>query len=109
MPSRELSLCLITMSFVLASRLSQADEVDIANVEYVDVVESVEGSIWKGVVTEQAPNVFYKIETADGSVHVIKAYDVVKVTKQRNPKYKTPEATAKRTALVIDPGTEVDT
>jgi len=50
----------------------------------LDVIETVDGSIWKGVVVEQTPNVQYKIATADGSLHVIKAADVVKLTKQRN-------------------------
>lgn len=64
------------------------DELDVGALEYVDVVETVEGSVWKGFVTEQTPNVSYKIATADGSVHVIRAADVVKVSKQRNPRYK---------------------
>ncbi|HEY5923693.1 MAG TPA: hypothetical protein VIV11_18555 [Kofleriaceae bacterium] len=92
---------MLVIALSLSAGSSQADELDIAAMEFVDVVETVEGSIWKGVVTEQAPNVFYKIETADGSVHVIKAYDVVKVTKQRNPKYR---AAQKRQALAPDRG-----
>ncbi|MGE3547852.1 MAG: hypothetical protein AB7L28_28260, partial [Kofleriaceae bacterium] len=40
------------------------------------------------VLTEQTPNVQYKIATADGSLHVIKAGDVVRLTKQRNPNYR---------------------
>ena len=59
-------------------------EVDVRSFEYVDVVETADGSIWKGVVVEQTPNVQYKIVTSDGSVHVIKAADVVKMTKQKN-------------------------
>ena len=97
MRSREILVLVTALS--LSAGSSQADELDIAAMEFVDVVETVEGSIWKGVVTEQAPNVFYKIETADGSVHVIKAYDVVKVTKQRNPKYR---AAPKRQALASE-------
>jgi hypothetical protein len=38
-------------------------------------------------VIEQTPNVEYKIATADGSVHIIKAANVVKLTKQRNNDY----------------------
>jgi len=101
MPSRDLLHSVIVASLLWSAGSSHADDLDINSMEFVDVVETVEGSVWKGVVTEQAPNVFYKIETADGSVHVIKAYDVVKVTKQKNPKYR---ATPKRAALVIDPG-----
>ena len=43
------------------------DEVDVRSFEYLDVVETADGSIWKGVVVEQTPNVVYKIATADGS------------------------------------------
>jgi hypothetical protein len=108
MPSRDLLHSVIVASLLWSAGSSHADDLDINSMEMIDVVETVEGSIWRGVVTEQAPNVFYKIETADGSVHVIKAYDVVKVTKQKNPKYR---AAPKRAALVIDPGdpaTETD-
>ncbi len=59
-------------------------EVDVRAAEFLDVIETADGSIWKGVVVEQTPNVQYKIATADGSLHVIKAGDVVKLTKQRN-------------------------
>lgn len=65
------------------------DDVDVETFEYVDVIETVEGSILKGVVTEQTPNGVYKLATADGSLHVIRAASVVKITKQRNPKYRT--------------------
>ena len=102
MPSRELLQSALIGSLVLSAASSRADELDVSTMEMVDVVETVEGSIWKGVITEQAPNVFYKIETADGSVHVLKAYDVVRVTKQRNPKYQA----HKRASLVIDQGAE---
>lgn len=59
-------------------------EVDVRAAEFLDVIETADGSVWKGVVVEQTPNVQYKIATADGSLHVIKASDVVKLTKQRN-------------------------
>ncbi len=58
-------------------------EVDVRGAEYLDVVETADGSIWKGVIVEQTPNVQYKIATADGSLHVLKAADVTKVTRQR--------------------------
>lgn len=72
-------VCLATP--VLADDLS---EVDVRSADFLDVIETADGSIWKGVVVEQTPNVQYKIATADGSLHVIKAEDVVKLTKQRN-------------------------
>ncbi len=63
-------------------------EIDVRSMEYVDVIQTADGSVWKGLVIEQTPNVAYKIATADGSVHVIKAADVVKMTKQRNKRYR---------------------
>jgi hypothetical protein len=76
--------------FVVASsshaRADEAD-IDVRSAEYLDVVQTADGSVWKGIVIEQTPNVVYKIATADGSVHVIKAADVVKMTKQRNKHY----------------------
>lgn len=73
-----------------ASSRARADEgeVDVRSFEYVDVVETADGSIWKGVVVEQTPNVQYKIVTSDGSVHVIKAADVLKMTKQKNREWR---------------------
>jgi len=68
-----------------ASAIAHADEeIDVHSAEYLDVVETSDGSIWKGVVVEQTPNVQYKIATADGSLHVIKAADVTKISRQRN-------------------------
>lgn len=64
---------------------AEDSELDVHSFEYVDVIETADGSIWKGVVVEQTPNVQYKIATADGSLHVIQAADVVKLTKQKNP------------------------
>jgi hypothetical protein len=83
------TLCLVGAS----ARLVHADdqEVNVRSFEYVDVIETTDGSIWKGIVVEQTPNVQYKIATSDGSLHVIKAADVVKLTKQRNRDYQAPQ------------------
>lgn len=78
-------------------------EVDVRAAEFHDVIETADGSIWKGVVVEQTPNVQYKIATADGSLHVIKAADVVKLTKQRN---RDRQATSPRTAYGAVPGSD---
>jgi hypothetical protein len=64
------------------------DDIDVAAFEYIDVVETADGSMVKGVVVEQVPNVHYKIATAGGSLHVIKAADVVRLSKQRNSSYR---------------------
>src|SRR5262245_52700914 len=67
-----------------ATALADDPQIDVAAADFLDVVETADGSVWKGIVIEQTPNVQYKIATADGSVHVIKAADVVRLTKQRN-------------------------
>ncbi|CAN5670657.1 hypothetical protein BH11MYX1_BH11MYX1_03360 [soil metagenome] len=86
---RLLTLLTLTASLGTAAHRAHADsnEVDITAFEYIDVVETSDGSVWKGVVIEQTPNKSYKIATADGSLHVIQATDVVKLTKQKNPSY----------------------
>jgi hypothetical protein len=95
------SLCIGT-SLLGAAHRAHADgsDVDITAFEYIDVVETSDGSIWKGVVVEQQPNVRYKIATADGSLHVIAAGDVVKLSKAKNPSYH---------AQPAGPGTPVET
>ncbi len=80
---KTLSLCIL----LAASAIAHADdEIDVRSAEYIDVVETSDGSVWKGVLVEQIPNVQYKLATADGSVHVIKAGDVTKISRQRNRK-----------------------
>ncbi len=88
-------------ALILAASVSRAladdGEVDVRSFEYLDVIETADGSIWKGVVVEQTPNVQYKIATADGSLHVIKAADVAKLTKQKNKDWSGAAVTASAT------------
>jgi len=71
------------------------DDIDVAAFEYVDVIEKTDGSVLRGVVIEQEPGVKYKLATADGSLHVIAAADLVKMSKARNKLYRgRPTATA---------------
>jgi hypothetical protein len=67
------------------AHVAHADDVDIRSFDYLDVVETADGSVWKGIVIEQVPGQTYKIATSDGSIHVIKAADVTRMTKQKNP------------------------
>ena len=86
MKSQHILLSLVTATACFTGRaLADSNDVDVKSFEYLDVVETTDGSVWKGVVVEQTPNVQYKIATADGSLHVIQAGDVVKLTKQKNP------------------------
>jgi len=79
---------------VLVARLASADDIDVRSFEYLDVIETSDGSVWKGVIIEQTPNVQYKISIAGGSVHVVKASDVVTMSKQRNTEFHPTPATA---------------
>lgn len=89
-------------SLCLTSIAAHADEaeVDVRSLPYVDVVETTDGSVWKGVIVEEAPGQQYKIATADGSLHVIKAADVVKLSKQKNRDWRGTTAT---TTTPVDP------
>jgi hypothetical protein len=84
------SLCLTS----IAAHAEEA-EVDVRSFEYVDVVETTDGSTWKGVIVEESPGQQYKIATADGSLHVIKAADVVKLSKQKNRDWRGSSTTTK--------------
>jgi hypothetical protein len=52
------------------------------NVEYVDVVYLKNGSIIRGLIIEQTPNVSLKIQTADKSTFVYSMDEVEKITKE---------------------------
>ena len=84
MNKRSLLLLVCLASPVSSALANDVTEADVRSAEMLDVIETTDGSVWKGVVVEQTPNVSYKIATADGSLHVIPAGDVVKLTKQRN-------------------------
>jgi hypothetical protein len=86
------ALLLLTASHVRA----EGDEVDVRNFELLDVIETTDGSVWKGVVIEQTPNVSYKIAIAGGSIHVIAASNVHRISKQHNRDYRTVRQSALR-------------
>lgn len=50
--------------------------------EYVEVVYLKNGSIIRGMIIEQIPNVSLKIQTRDGNVFVYKMEEVEKITKE---------------------------
>lgn len=65
-----------------------ADDLDVSAFEYIDVIETADGSVLRGVVVEQEPGVKYKLATADGSQHVVQAAQVVRLTKAKNKGYR---------------------
>lgn len=56
----------------------------MAQNSYTEVVYLKNGSIIRGVVVEQVPNVSLKIKTADGSIFAYPMADVEKITKEEN-------------------------
>lgn len=54
----------------------------IKTVEYVDVLYLQNGSIIRGMIIEQIPNVKIKIQTSDGSIFVHSIDQVLKITKE---------------------------
>lgn len=88
-------LCAVLAYLLVCSAEVQANpRVDVTTVEYLDLVETADGSIWTGVITELAPALHFKLATADGGLRVLKAADVVRVTKQRNPAHRPTRALA---------------
>lgn len=54
----------------------------VAAQNYTEVVYLKNGSIIKGVIIEQVPNVSLKIKTSDGSLIICQMSDVEKITKE---------------------------
>ena len=50
---------------------------------YQEVVYLTDGSMIKGIIIEQVPDDYLKIETVNGKVYTIDMYDVEKITKER--------------------------
>ena len=73
------------VAVLLVSAYARADEldIDVRTAEYLDVIETSDGNVWKGVIVEEKPGDVYRLAVTDG-VRVIKAADVVRVTKQKN-------------------------
>jgi len=72
-------LLLVTMAVAFLIAMSPSA---MAQQNMRDVVYLKNGSIIKGIIVEQVPNVSYKIKTADGSVFVYSADEVEKITKE---------------------------
>jgi hypothetical protein len=57
--------------------------VSLYAVNYQDVVYLKNGSVIKGMITEQVPNQSLTIETKDGSIFVFKMSEIIKITKEK--------------------------
>ncbi len=71
-----------------------AAQIDVDRSEFLDVVATTDGSIWKGVLVEQTPGVNYKLLLSGGSLRVLRADEVVSIRKERNPKFRAAAPTA---------------
>lgn len=95
-------LCVLLLGTASHVR-AEGDEIDVRAFEFLDVIETTDGSVWKGVVIEQTPNVSYRIAIAGGSIHVIPASDVQRLSKRRNPEYRA----ARGSAVLRDSGSSM--
>jgi len=86
--TRTLLFAVCSLAAVGSRARADNTELDVRSFEYLDVVETTDGSVWKGVIVEQTPNVQYKLASADGSLHVLKAGDVARISKQKNREYR---------------------
>lgn len=74
-------LMLLGLVFVISGSNAGKDDTEDKS-EYVDIVYLKNGSIIRGIVIEQIPNVSIKIQTKDGSIFVYKMEEVEKITKE---------------------------
>lgn len=76
-------LMILGLIFVLAGGSKDASSSQSkGKSEYIDVVYLKNGSMIKGMIIEQTPNVSIKIQTRDGSVFVYQMDEVEKITKE---------------------------
>jgi len=66
-----------------------------------DVVHLKNGSVIRGVILEQIPNVSIKIKTKDGNVFVFKMQDISKITKEKQVKKQVPNTRRKSPGTAI--------
>jgi hypothetical protein len=71
-----------TLRVVIAAAVLLACGLSAWATDYVDVVYLKNGSIIRGIIVEQIPDVSIKIKTADGSLFVFKMSEIEKITKE---------------------------
>jgi hypothetical protein len=80
-------LILSTLLVVAVPAVAHADEVDVTQYSFWEVVYTTDGSITKGIVVEHEQGKQYKVALLDGGVRVIPEDQVEKVGKEPNPYY----------------------
>lgn len=94
-----LQLCLATLLVVAIPTAANADDVDVTQHSFWEVVYTADGSITKGIIVEHEQGKHYKISLLDGGLRVIPEEQVEKVSKEPNPHFR-----AERRGMVAAPG-----
>lgn len=83
-----IGLIILYSGYIKFNKAKKGDEIPSRNAgqsqtTYKDVVYLKSGSMVKGIIIEQVPNVSLKIQTNDGSIFVYKMEEVEKITKEK--------------------------
>lgn len=68
--------------FLLLACIALISSITFAQSQYIEVVHLHDGSVIRGVITEQIPDQSIKIETADGNTFVFEMSEIEKFTKE---------------------------
>jgi hypothetical protein len=80
-------LILFALLFLIlgfATRNKNVKQIESQKGSYKDVIYLKNGSVVKGIIIEQIPNVSLKIESSDGSIFVYKMEEVEKIGKEKS-------------------------
>lgn len=80
--------------FLAAAPAAFAQSVRAEDADLWDVIETSDGNTWKGVIVEQVPGKYYKIQLVGGTLVTVEAKKVKKMTKEANPQKAAPPTPA---------------
>jgi hypothetical protein len=83
-----LRLCLALLLVVALPTAANADDVDVTQHSFWEVVYTTDGSITKGIIVEHEQGKQYKLALLDGGLRVIPEEQVEKISKEPNPHYR---------------------
>ena len=92
---RAMRIAMLSASFVIGA-------VKIADAQYLEQVHLKNGSVIRGIITEQIPNVNLKIQTADGSIFVYNYDEIEKISKDYTNKTTSNRSLYQQKALYKD-------
>lgn len=79
--------CFAALLLVALPSAALADDVDVTQHSFWEVVHTTDGSITKGIIVEHEQGKHYKVALLDGGLRVIPEEQVEKVSKEPNPYY----------------------